>query len=84
MGAFDEERIGLLLRLLRPAPQGWVRAAQELPASRRAMDEIIARAEADAEFQAGLIADLDAALDREGYAPSRPLLDELRRRYARD
>jgi hypothetical protein len=84
MGKYHEERIGLLLRLLRPAPQGWVQAAQELPASRRAMDEIVARAEADAEFQAALIADLDAALAREGYEPSRPLLDELRRRYARD
>ena len=81
---YDEERIGLLLRLLRPAPRGWVQAAQELPASRRAMDEIVARAEADAEFQAALVADLEAALAREGYEPSRPLLDELRRRYAQD
>ena len=84
MSTYDEERIGLLLRLLRPAPHGWVQAAQELPAARRAMDEIVARAEADAEFQAALVADLDAALAREGYEPSRPLLDELRRRYARD
>jgi regulator of protease activity HflC (stomatin/prohibitin superfamily) len=81
---FDEERIGYLLRVLRPVPQGWVQAAQELPAARRAMDEIVARAEADAEFQAALVADLEAALVREGYEPSRPLLTELRRRYARD
>ena len=81
---YDEERIGFLLTVLRPAPQGWVRAAQELPAARRAMDEIVARAEADAEFQAALVADLEAALAREGYEPSRPLVDELRRRYARD
>ena len=26
----DEERLGVLLRLLPPAPVGWVRAAQEL------------------------------------------------------
>ena len=84
MGIYDEEQIGLLLRLLRPAPRGWVQAAQELPAARRAMDEIVARAEADAGFQAALVADLEAALAREGYEPSRPLLDELRRRYALD
>ena len=74
-----EERIALLLRLMRPAPAGWVRAAQELPAARRSIDEIVARAEADAAFQASLVADLEAALAREGYEPSRPLLDELRK-----
>ena len=82
--AYCEERIGLLLRLLRPAPRGWVQAAQELPAARRAMDEIVARAEANADFQAALITDLEAALAQEGYEPSRPLLDELRKRYAQD
>ena len=84
MIAYHEERLGYLLRLLRPAPHGWVEAAQELPDARRAMDEIVARAEADADFQAALVADLEAALAREGYEPSRPLLDELRRRYTRD
>jgi hypothetical protein len=79
-----EERLGFLLRLLRPAPVGWVAAAQTLPAARRAMDEIVARAEADAAFQAALVADLEVALEREGYEPSRPLLDELRKRYAAD
>ena len=77
--AYHEERIALLLRLLRPAPAGWVQAAQELPAARRSIDEIVARAEADAAFQASLVADLEAALAREGYESSRPLLDELRK-----
>jgi regulator of protease activity HflC (stomatin/prohibitin superfamily) len=81
MTTFVEERLGLLLRLLRPAPRGWVEAAQQLPGARRTMDEIVARAEADAAFQAALVADLEAALAREGYEPSPPLLDELRRRY---
>ena len=81
---YDEERIGFLLQLLRPAPHGWVQAAQELPAARRAMDEIVARAEADAQFQAALVADLEAALAREGYQPSRSILEELRRRFVRD
>ena len=79
--AYHEERTALLLRLLRPAPTGWVQAAQELPAARRSIDEIVARAEADAAFQASLVADLEAALAREGYEPSRLLLEELRKLY---
>jgi hypothetical protein len=84
VNAFHEERIALFLRLLRPAPVGWVQAAQELPGARRTMDEIVARAEADAAFQAALVADLEAALAQEGFEPSRPLLDELRKRYLAD
>ena len=78
--AYDEERLGELLRLLRPAPVGWVQAAQELPAARRSMDEIVARAEADLAFRKELIADLEAALEQAGYEPDRRLLDELRKR----
>jgi len=84
MTAYHEERLGFLLRLFRPAPRGWVEAAQELPEARRTMDEIVARAEADAAFQQALVADLESALEREGYEPTRPLLDALRRRYAQD
>jgi len=78
----DEERLGELLRLLRPAPQGWVRAAQELPGVRRSLDEIVARAEADREFREALIADLEAALERAGYERNSHVLDELRKRLA--
>jgi hypothetical protein len=70
----------MLLRVMRPAPQGWVEAAQELPDARRSLDEIVARAEADLEFQAALVADLETALAQEGYEPSSRALDELRRR----
>jgi len=76
----DEERLGELLRLLRPAPEAWVRAAQELPFARRTFDEIVARAEADLEFRAALIADLEAALQQQGYEPGRRVVDELRKR----
>jgi len=58
----DEERLGVLLRLLRPAPNGWVAAAQELPSARRTIDEIVVRAEADAAFRNALVADLEQAL----------------------
>lgn len=79
----DEERIGELLRVLRPAPEGWVRAAQELPAARRSLGEIVARAEADLAFRAALVADLESALALEGYEPDRRVLDELRQRLER-
>lgn len=80
--SYDEERLGELLRLLPPAPEGWVRAAQELPAARRSLDEIVARAEADLEFRKALIADLEAALEQAGYEPDRRLVSELRQRFA--
>ncbi len=81
--AFGEERLGELLSLLPPAPEGWVRAAQELPAARRSVDEILARAEADRDFRQALIADLEAALALAGYdRPPLPVVEELRRRLS--
>ena len=80
--SYDEERLGELLRILRPAPAAWVRAAQELPFARRALDEIVARAEADLAFRDALIADLEQALAREGYDPDRRILGEIRERLS--
>ena len=77
---YDEERLGVLLRILRPAPVGWVQAAQELPSARRTLDEIVSRAEADLAFRAALVADLEQALAAEGYEPDRRLLSEIRAR----
>jgi hypothetical protein len=79
---YDEERLGVLLRLLRPAPLGWVRAAQELPGARSTFDEIVGRAEADLAFRNALIADLEQALSAEGYEPDRRILDEIRERLS--
>jgi hypothetical protein len=76
----DEARLAELLRMLPPAPEGWVVAAQELPRVRRELDDIVERAVADAEFRQALIADLEAALRSEGYEPEAMPLDELRRR----
>jgi hypothetical protein len=79
-GFYDEARLAELLRALPPAPEGWVRAAQELPRVRRELDDIVARAEADAAFRKQLIEDLEEALRGEGYEPELMPLDELRRR----
>jgi hypothetical protein len=78
----NEERLGQLLRILRPAPGGWVQAAQELPRARGTLDEIVERAAADLEFRAALISDLEKALGEAGYEPGERLLEELRRRLA--
>ena len=81
MTAFEEERLARLIRALPPAPEGWVRAAQELPLARSGLDQIVARAEADAVFRARLIADLDAALEAEGYERDPVVVEALRVRF---
>jgi hypothetical protein len=78
--SYDEARLAELLRALPPAPEAWIRAAQELPRVRRELDDIVARAEADVEFRKQLIEDLEQALRAEGYEPELMPLDELRRR----
>ncbi len=80
--AWNEERLAGLLRLLKPAPQGWVEAAAELPRLRAVLDDLVERAEADAVFRAALIADLEAVLAREGVEPTPRFVDALRSRLA--
>jgi hypothetical protein len=84
MSAHDEERIANLLRLLRPAPEAWVRAAQELPLALRGLDDIVERARADERFRRALIADLEAGLAAEGFEPDPQVVDALRRRINTD
>jgi len=81
---WNEERLAELLALLKPPPVGWVEAAAQLPALRAALDDLVARAERDAAFRAALVADLEAALAREGLEPTRRALDELRMRLETD
>ena len=82
MSRFREERLAELLRLLPPAPRGWVEAAQELPFARPGLDRIVARAEADARFRELLVADLEAAFAQEGVEPDPVLVDEVRKRLS--
>jgi hypothetical protein len=81
MTGYDEERLARLIRALPPAPQGWVRAAAELPRARAGLDEIVARAEADAAFRQRLVADLEAALETEGYERDPAVVEALRLRF---
>ena len=80
--ANDEERIGRLLGLLEPVPEGWVQAAQEIPAFRSTLDDIVARAEADQAYRAQVVADLEAAVAEAGYEARPQAIEELRRRIA--
>ena len=78
--SYDEERIGKLLRRLPAPPEAWVRAAQELPAARAALDTLVARAETDAAAREQIVADLEAALAAEGVPPTSSVVAELRAR----
>ena len=82
MTAYDEEKLAELLRSLPPAPEGWVQAAQGLPVPAGQLDDIVQRAEADAEFRQALVADLEAALAEAGYEPSDPLVKAIRERLS--
>jgi hypothetical protein len=80
MNGYDAERLGQLIGMLPPAPESWVGAAQELPSARKGLDQLVARAEADAEFRHVLLSDLEAALEAEGFEPERRVIEEVRRR----
>jgi hypothetical protein len=80
MSGYDEIRLAEVLAALPPAPQAWVRAAQELPLARLGLDDLVRRAEEDAAFRRRLIADLETALQAEGIEPDPALTDAIRRR----
>jgi hypothetical protein len=82
MSVYDEERLARLIGMLPPAPEAWVQAAQELPAARRGLDRLVARAEADAAFRAAVLADLESALAAEGVEPQPQVVEQLRRLLA--
>ena len=82
MSGFDEERLAALIPALPPAPESWVQAAQELPLVRRGLDDLVARAEEDADFRRSLVADLEAAIAAAGLEPDPRLVAALRERLS--
>ena len=74
------EDVARLIAVLRPAPAGWVRAAQELPRLQAELDSLVARAEQDAELRARLVSDLESALAESGIPPTPRIIEEARRR----
>ena len=81
MSAYDHDTLGRLIAALPPPPEGWVRAAQELPAARGGIDDIVNRAVADAAYRERVVADLESALAEAGVEPTPPILEELRERF---
>jgi hypothetical protein len=82
MRRYEIEELAQLLALLRPAPTGWVEAAQELPRIRAGLDALIARAEQDAAVRARMLEDLEQALTESNLPPTPRRVEVARRRLA--
>jgi hypothetical protein len=80
MTNITEERLGELIAVLAPPPDGWITAAVELPRARAAIDELLVRAMADQQTRQTILADLEEALRGVGVEPRPRLLDTLRAR----
>jgi hypothetical protein len=80
MKTYDHDRLAELLAALPPVPIGWVEAAQALPQVRRALDDLVSRAEDDAQLREQVLADLESALAQSGIAPTPRILEEARAR----
>jgi hypothetical protein len=67
---YDEERLARLLQMLRPAPEGWVRRAQEIPLALPLSDDDVSalagRLESDTAFRERFDADPVAAAEAAG------------------
>ena len=61
MPRYDEENLGEILSALPPAPESWVKAAQDIPLAQRGLDEIVERADADDDYRRRVIEDPEAA-----------------------
>ena len=77
---YDEEKLGELLSGLPPAPEAWVRAAENLPLARKGVDEIIERAEEDEDYRRRVIEDPKAALEEAEVVAHLDAIEILRRR----
>lgn len=82
--AFDEEKLGELLSALPPAPVAWVRSAQEIPNTRRRLERIVERADADEDFRRRAIENPEAALEEFDVVAHSEIVEILRRRLDAD
>ncbi|HEU6443910.1 MAG TPA: hypothetical protein VFL61_02505 [Gaiellaceae bacterium] len=69
---------------LPPAPEAWVKAAQDIPLARRGLEQIVQRADADEEFRRRVIADPEAALEEADVVAHAEDIEILRRRLDAD
>ena len=80
MTAYDEQRLGEILAALPPAPEAWVRAAQDFPLLKQSLDEIIERAETDDDYRRRVIADPAGALEEADVVAHADAVEILRRK----
>jgi hypothetical protein len=83
MADLSEENLAEMIALLRPAPDGWVQSAIELPRARQAIDQLIIAARQDRQARQAILDDLAEALRGQGVEPQRELLEQLRVRLSR-
>ena len=76
----DETDLEHLLRLLGPAPEAWVRTAQELPFVRDEVAAILERAAASSSFREALTEDAQGTLSREGHELTADVVAHIMRR----
>ena len=77
---YDEIELGELLGMLPAAPDAWVEAAKQRPRIERGVTQILALAEADAEFRAALIEDLETTVREADVEASPEVVDAVRAR----
>ena len=80
MTRYDEHKLAELLSALPPAPEAWVRAAQDLPLMRRGLEEIVQRADVDDEYRRRVIENPELALEEADVIAHADAVEILRRR----
>lgn len=80
MPRYDEEKLGEILSALPPAPEAWVKAAQEIPVAQQVVEEIVERADADEQYRRRVIEDPEAALQEADVVAHSETIEILRRR----
>lgn len=84
MAAYNEEKLGEILSALPPAPEAWVRAAQNLPIARQGLEEIVERAEADEDYRRRALENPEAVLEEADVVAHADTVEILRRRLDDD
>ncbi len=77
---YNEEKLGEILSAFPPAPEAWVKAAQELPLMQEGLAQIVERADADEDYRRKVIENPEAALEEADVVAHADAVEILRRR----
>ena len=81
---YDEEKLGEILSALPPAPKAWVDAAKDIPVRRKAIEEIVERADTDESYRRRVIEEPEAVLEEADVVAHAETIEILRRRLDAD